>query len=75
MLTLTDLELLTKVASIYSQQTIADRINHPREVINRWLKKQTKQPDQEWLTHGERINLEGMLPSPRENRGSSIDLI
>ena len=66
MLTLTDLELLTKVASIYSQQTIADRINHPREVINRWLKKQTKQPDQEWLTHGERINLEGMLPSPRE---------
>lgn len=64
---LTDLELMIKVASIYSQKAIADEINHPREVINRWLKERTKQPDQEWLTVGERINLEKMLPKPARN--------
>ena len=36
-----DLELLSTVASIYSQQAIADQINHPREVVNRWLKERT----------------------------------
>lgn len=59
-----DLDLLTKVASIYSQQAIADGINHPREVVNRWLKERSKKPDQEWLTYAERINLENMLPKP-----------
>jgi len=64
MLPLTDFELLAKVASIYSQQAIADEINHPREVVNRWLKERTKQPDQEWLTTRERASLEKMLPKP-----------
>ncbi|AMO67333.1 MULTISPECIES: DNA (cytosine-5-)-methyltransferase [Spongiibacteraceae] len=59
-----DLELLNKVASIFSQQTIADEINHPREVVNRWLKERNKQPDQDWLTYAERIALESMLPKP-----------
>ena len=62
---MTDLELLTKVASIFSQQAIADEIDHPREVINRWLKERTKQPDQAWLTYPERVSLEEMLPVPR----------
>lgn len=63
----TDLELLNNVASIYSQQAIADEINHPREVVNRWLKERSKQPDQEWLTYAERVSLENMLPKPSEN--------
>ena len=62
----TDLELLSNVASIYSQQAIADEIDHPREVINRWLKERTKQPDQDWLTYAERVSLENMLPKPSE---------
>lgn len=62
MTTLNDLELLNKVASIYSQQAIADEIGHPREVVNRWLKEKVKQPEQEWLTYSERLALEGMLP-------------
>ena len=71
-----DLELLNKVASIYSQQAIADEIGRPREVINRWLKERTKQPDQEWLTFGERVNLENMLPKPvcHEHDFTFIDL-
>ncbi len=59
-----DFELLTKVASIYSQQAIADEIDHPREVVNRWLKERTKQPDNDWLTFTERLKLEKMLPKP-----------
>lgn len=62
----TDLELLSNVASIYSQQAIADEIDHPREVVNRWLKERTKQPDQDWLTYAERVSLESMLPKPSD---------
>lgn len=61
---ITDLELLTEVASIYPQQTIADTINHPREVINRWLKERSRQACIEWLTYNERVNLQNMLPQP-----------
>ena len=59
-----DLELLKKVSFIFSQQAIADEINHPREVVNRWLKERTRQPDQCWLTCAERVSLENMLPKP-----------
>jgi len=59
---MTDFELLTRVASIFSQQAIADTIEHPREVINRWLKERSRHPDQEWLTFRERVRLEEMLP-------------
>lgn len=58
-----DLELLAKVASIYSQQAISDAIKRPREVINRWIKERSR-PDQDWLTYAERVALESMLPSP-----------
>lgn len=73
---MTDLELLNKVASIFSQQAIAVEINHPREVINRWLKERTKQPDQDWLTYAERVSLENMLPSPshEDHEFTFIDL-
>lgn len=64
---LSDLELLNKVASIYSQQAIADVISHPREVINRWIKEGIKKTDQHWLTYAERLNLEGMLPKRTRN--------
>jgi DNA (cytosine-5)-methyltransferase 1 len=76
MQTPTDLELLSNVASIYSQQAIADRINHPREVVNRWLKERTKQPNQDWLTYLERVSLENMLPKPleKEHEFTFIDL-
>lgn len=73
---MTDLELLSKVASIFSQQAIADVIDHPREVINRWLKEHNKQLGLDWLTYAERISLEEMLPTPRsENHNFTfIDL-
>ncbi|MBM69479.1 MAG: DNA (cytosine-5-)-methyltransferase [Haliea sp.] len=73
---LTDYQLLSKVASIYSQQAIADQINHPREVINRWLKDRVAHPEQDWLTYLERINLEAMLPKPntQEEQFTFIDL-
>lgn len=61
---LSDFELLTKLSSIYSQQAIADEIDHPREVVNRWLKERSRQADQSWLTYSERVALEKMLPSP-----------
>lgn len=57
----TDFELLSKVATIYSQQAIADEIKHPREVINRWIKEGARK---DWLTYAERVSLEGMLPKP-----------
>lgn len=70
-----DLELLNKVASIYSQQAIADAISHPREVINRWIKEGIKKTDQHWLTYSERITLENMLPKPVNNNDFTfIDL-
>ena len=73
---MSDLELLTKVASIFSQQAIADEIDHPREVVNRWLKERIKQPDQAWLTYPERVSLEKMLPAPRfeDHEFTFIDL-
>lgn len=72
---LSDLELLKNVASIFSQQTIADKINHPREVINRWLKEREKQPNQDWLTFSERVALEGMLPSSLNSDDSDFTFI
>ena len=62
---LSDFELLAKLASIFSQQTIADEIDHPREVVNRWLKERSRQPSQSWLTYDEKIALFNLLPSPR----------
>lgn len=75
MIILNDLALLTKVSSIYSQQAIADEIGHPREVINRWLKERIKQPDQEWLTYGERLALENMLPAKPINENYDFTFI
>lgn len=60
-----DLNLLQKVASIYSQADIAACISHPREVVNRWLKEKQKQPEKDWLTYAERVALEQMLPTPK----------
>ena len=73
---MTDFELLTKVASIFSQQAIADKIGHPREVVNRWLKERSKQPEQEWLTFTERVSIEEMLHKPRikDHEFTFIDL-
>lgn len=73
---LSDLDLLTKVASIFSQQTIADTIGHPREVVNRWLKERVREPDQGWLTYRERVALQNMLPKPPEGESdfTFIDL-
>ncbi|MDC0174875.1 DNA (cytosine-5-)-methyltransferase [Pseudomonadales bacterium] len=59
-----DFDLLIRLSSIYSQQAVADKISHPREVVNRWLKERSRQQDQSWLTYSERISLENMLPSP-----------
>lgn len=64
--TSSDFMLLEQVANIYSQQAIADTINHPREVVNRWLKDGSKTPDDNWLTYKERLALEGMLPTKDE---------
>jgi DNA (cytosine-5)-methyltransferase 1 len=63
---LDDFELLTKLSHIYSQQDIADKISHPREVVNRWIKERSRQQGQSWLTYNERISLEEMLPSPSQ---------
>ncbi len=73
---LNDFELLTELSSIYSQQAIADKISHPREVINRWLKERSRQQDESWLTYSERITLEKMLPAPsdRKHEFTFIDL-
>ena len=74
---LTDFELLAKVSSIYSQQDIADKIDHPREVVNRWLKDNNKRTESNWLTYDERIDLESMLPARRktdEHEFTFIDL-
>ncbi len=64
MLDLSDFELLTKVSSIFSQQFIADKIDHPREVVNRWIKERSRKDEPEWLTYAERIALEELLPKP-----------
>ncbi len=73
---LNDFELLAKLSSIYSQQAIADEINRPREVINRWIKERSRQQDESWLTYSERISLEKMLPAPsgRKHEFTFIDL-
>ncbi|MDP0562275.1 MAG: DNA (cytosine-5-)-methyltransferase [Candidatus Endonucleobacter sp. (ex Gigantidas childressi)] len=63
-----DFELLNKLSSIYSQQTIADEINHPREVINRWIKERSRKQDESWLTYSEHITLEKMLPTPTKTK-------
>lgn len=62
MQSLTDMELLNRIAAIYSQQAIADKIDHPREVVNRWIKEKSRQSEENWLTYAERIALEFMLP-------------
>jgi DNA (cytosine-5)-methyltransferase 1 len=72
---LNDFELLKKVAGIYSQQAIADKIDHPREVINRWLKERAKQQDLRWLTYAERVDLESMLPSRPKNDNHDFTFI
>lgn len=59
---LNDMELLNRVAAIFSQQAIAEKINHPREVVNRWIKEKSRQSEENWLTYAERISLESMLP-------------
>lgn len=64
---LNDFELLIKISSIYSQQAIADEIDHPREVVNRWLKKRSNIQKENWLTYSERIALQNMLPSPQDD--------
>ncbi len=64
---LNDFELLTKVNSIFSQQAIADKINRPREIINRWIKERSRQQETNWLTYAERIALENMLPKPSKS--------
>ena len=73
---ISDIELLNKVTSIYSQQAVADEINHPREVVNRWLKEDRKQMRMDWLTYRERMSLENMLPKPKEGKSdfTFIDL-
>lgn len=63
-----DFDLLTRLASIYSQQAIADKIHHPREVVNRWIKERSRQQDQSWLTYNERIALDSMLPAPNTQK-------
>ncbi len=72
---LNDRELLQKVASIFSQQTIADKINHPREVVNRWVKEKNRPSDDNWLTYAERMNLESMLPSRPKNKDCEFTFI
>jgi DNA (cytosine-5)-methyltransferase 1 len=63
----TDMELLNRVAEIYSQQAIADKIDHPREVVNRWIKEKSRQSGENWLTYAEHIALESMLPPKPKN--------
>ena len=71
----TDIELLRKVSSIFSQQAIADKIDHPREVVNRWLKERVKHPEKNWLTYADRINLISMLPARPKNDESDFTFI
>ncbi len=62
-----DFDLLVKVSTIFSQQDVADKICHPREVVNRWLKGGQKRAANNWLTRAERADLQSMLPAPPEN--------
>ncbi len=70
-----DFELLFKVSCIYSQQDVANKIGHPREVINRWLKEGDKRINQSWLTYAERIELYSMLPDPSEQTNHDFTFI
>lgn len=72
---ISDYDLLVKVSSIYSQQDIADKIDRPREVVNRWIKDRTKCVKNNWLTYAERINLERMLPSAPKSDGYDFTFI
>lgn len=72
---MTDFELLLKVSSIYSQQDIADKIDRPREVINRWLKEGDKRTRNNWLTYAERIDLTSLLPTPPERTNHDFTFI
>lgn len=71
----TDFELLSQVAAIYSQQTIAEEIGHPREVVNRWLKDGSRK-ENTWLPWEKRMKLANMLPkaSPGDAEFTFIDL-
>jgi len=62
---LKDFDLLIKISTIFSQQDIALKIGHPREVVNRWLKDEKRLSQKNWLTYEERINLESMLPAKK----------
>jgi DNA (cytosine-5)-methyltransferase 1 len=72
---LNDFELLKKIAGIYSQQSIAEKIEHPRAVINGWLKERAKQPDESWLTPAERKGLKSKLPSKPKNDNHDFTFI
>jgi len=71
---LPDIDLMREITSIYSHQAVADAINHPREVVSRWLKETGEKQD--WLTYNERIHLEGMLPKVQSHKSdfTFIDL-
>lgn len=59
---MTDLELLQKLETIYSLQTIANSIDYPREILNRWLKGGIEQKTINLMSLEERTVLEEMLP-------------
>ena len=75
MIPVTDYELLVNVASIYSQQAIAEKIKHPREVVNRWIKGKISNKESNWLTYKERIDLESMLPVSDKERSKDFTFI
>jgi len=66
---LSDTELLSRVATVYSHQAIAKKIGSRTEVVKSWLKEKLPSSEETWLTHKERIALESMLP-PRPKNGS-----
>ena len=75
MKSVSDFDLLLKVSTIYSQQHIADKIDHAREVINRWIKDGERRAENNWLTYAERIDLEDMLPAPPKKEGHDFTFI
>ena len=72
---MSDFDLLVKVSTIFSRQDIADKIERPREVVNKWLKDGQKSAESNWLTHAERIDLQSMLPRPPENDAHDFTFI
>lgn len=75
MKTISDFDLLIQVSEIYSQQAIADRIRHPREVINRWIKDSANRKAYNWLTYAERMILESMLPARNDEKINEFTFI